>query len=401
MEGFNFDDSFKISDLISRYLNGTLNTVDSKALADWIIADQTNRELFDTIVDENQLETAHIEFKAFDVKSALAETKQRLVSGNRDYSKSYKKWLLPIAASILLFLSIGSYLFFQHNIKVEIELSKARNIAPGKNQATLTLANGQKIILTKGLQGTLAKQGNTLINVNPGNAIAFTNGPGKSGDTTTGYNTLATKKGEQSPYPLILADGTKVWLNAASSITFPTTFTGKNRIVTITGEAYVEVVHNKEHPFNVKVKGQTIEDIGTSFNINAYDDEPIAKTTLIAGKISITKGSQNIFLKPGEQAESGNQGGIKVNDSPDIEEVLAWKNGIFKFNHADIKAVMRQLSRWYNVDVAYEGVIPAERISGKIYKNVSASNALEILNSLKINFRIEESRGTKKIIITP
>jgi len=303
-------------------------------------------------------------------------------------------WKYAAAASILILFSLGGYyIFHKQTQKDQIAQNQNRDFKPGHNQATLTLANGQKIILTKGLTGKLAQQGSTIIQVNSGNAIAYT---ATTAPQAIQYNTMSTAKGEQSPYPLILADGTKVWLNAESSITFPTSFNGKERIVKITGEAYFEVMHKSAAPFKVTVRGQTVEDIGTRFDINAYADEPAIVTTLVQGSVSVTEGSRKVILSPGQKSSVNGDNPISVK-SADVDNAIAWTNGYFAFKQADIKTVMRQFSRWYNVDVAYEGTLPTTMITGKAYRNVNASEALTILTDLGIHYKIEN----KKIIIIP
>lgn len=304
---------------------------------------------------------------------------------NRPHTR--KLWpRIAAAASILLMLSAGGY-FVLHKQKEQhsVAQNQQQDITPGHNQATLTLANGQKIVLTKGLSGTLAQQGLTQVQVNSGNAIAYTASGSEAAEVL--YNTLTTKKGEQSPYPLILADGTKVWLNAQSSITFPTAFTGKERIVKITGEAYLEVAHNENQPFKVSVKGQTIEDIGTAFNIKAYDDEPHIKTTLIEGKIKVN----GLILKPGQETD-----GQSIS-AGNTETAIAWQKGLFQFKHATLASVMREAARWYDVDISYENNIPPITFSGGIPRNVNASKLLDILKYTGVHFSIEG----QKIIVKP
>lgn len=300
---------------------------------------------------------------------------------------------IAAAASILLLLSAGGYFLLHKKAPPQIAQNQQHDIAPGHNQATLTLANGQKIILTKNLTGQLAVQGNTKISVNAGNAIAYDAG---QTETAVSYNTLSTARGEQSPYPLVLPDGTQVWLNAASSITFPTAFTGTERKVTVTGEAYVIVAHNAKQPFKLIAGNQTIDDIGTEFNINAYSDEPVVTTTLAAGSIKVTKEDQSVLIRPGEKATSSAKNNQLSVSKADLESALAWKNGKFDFSNADVPSVMRQISRWYNVDVVYEGGVPNAAINGSVYRNTNASNALKIVKLLGIPYRIEG----RKIIIT-
>ena len=287
------------------------------------------------------------------------------------------------AASVILALSFGGYFLF-HKQQSQQSAYYKNDISPGHNQATLTLANGKKIILVKGLSGTLAQQGSTQIGVNGQSAIAYTATVANVNQPVT-YNTLSTSVGEQSPYPLILPDGSKVWLNAQSSITFPTAFNGKARIVRITGEALFEVAHNAEHPFKVQTGKQTIEDIGTTFNVNAYADEPTTKTTLIEGKVKVN----GIFLEPGQQSDGTH---IKTVNT---RRYTAWRNGDFYFEDDNIQTVMRELSRWYNVKINYEGDITTENFDAQISRSKNISAILHILENTKgVHFKIEGRRIT-------
>jgi transmembrane sensor len=304
-------------------------------------------------------------------------------------------WRMVAAASVLLFLIAGGY-FWRYKTPKNTTFSTANHndLAPGKEQATLTLANGSKIILTSNLSGKLAQQGSTLINVNAGHALAYIAGVP---DSKISYNTLSTKNGEQSPLPLILADGSKVWLNAASSITFPVSFSGKDRTVTITGEAYLEVAHNERQPFRVITPRQTIEDLGTHFDVKAYDNEPALKTTLLEGSVSVSSGSHSVILNPGQQADLIKNDAHLLVKNVDVDGVIAWKNGRFHFDHADIQTVMREFARWYDVDVQYIGDIPAKAITGNINRNSKASVALQIIGILGVHYEIQG----KTIIIKP
>ena len=291
---------------------------------------------------------------------------------------------IAAAAAILVFLSAG--LFVWHHKKEQAANNLVSNfggdIKPGHNQATLTLADGKKIILTKGLSGQLATQNQTVINASQNNIIY--DAKNQTGEQVS-YNTLSTARGEQSPYPLVLADGTKVWLNAESSITFPTAFNQKERIVKITGEAYFDVAHDSKHPFKVQTPAQTIEDIGTSFNVNAYADENATRTTLISGSVKIN----NLVLKPGEQSDGSH---IKTVNT---EIYTAWKEGNFHFEDQDIKTIMRQLARWYDIEVEYQGNMTKNTFYADISRNRNISAALKVLqNSNGVHFKIEGRRVT-------
>jgi ferric-dicitrate binding protein FerR (iron transport regulator) len=216
------------------------------------------------------------------------------------------------------------------------------------------------------------------------------------------YNAMTTPKGRQ--YQLELADGSKVWLNAASSITYPTAFTGNERKVTISGEAYFEISPDKTKPFKVSIDGKgEVEVLGTHFNINAYADEPTVNTTLLEGSVKIRAFNSNAgpeekqkTLYPGQQARLNV--GLVVVDSVNTGEVMAWKNGYFSFNGATTEAIMRQVKRWYDAEIIYEGTVKEERFAGSVPRSANASKLLEVLELTKtVKFVIED----KKIIVKP
>lgn len=309
------------------------------------------------------------------------------------------------AAAILLFLaSVGYFLINKKEQTASRPLAAKEvkhDILPGGNRATLTLANGSTIILDSAQNGLLSKQGNTQIVKLANGKLAYQNE--NSNPATIQYNTITTPRGGQ--YQLTLSDGSQVWLNAASSITFPTSFVGDKREVKITGEAYFEVAHNAAMPFRVllppsgEYKGAgAVEVLGTHFNINAYEDEGVIKTTLLEGSVKVSEGNASVHIKPGTQAVIGqNSDKITINNNVDLDEVVAWKNGLFYFNQADIKVVMRQISRWYNVDVLYEGKIPEREFQGEMQRDLNLSQVLKLLNQNKINFKIEGNQ----LIIKP
>jgi transmembrane sensor len=362
------DANKKAVELIDRYLQGTC-TSEECAIVEAVYKQYANQKPF----REGDLDFTRIGNDSFLKISATIDVQQR---------RPIRLWLrIAAAASILLFVSISGYFIWHKNPATPTLIMAKNDIRPGHSQATLTLANGQKILLTKGLYSNLT-QGNTAIKIN--NGITYIAGL-KSNTESDSYNTLSTANGEQSPYPLILPDGSKVWLNAQSSITFPTAFNGKERIVKITGEALFEVSHNAKQPFKVQTQTQTIEDIGTVFNVNAYADEPATKTTLIAGKVKVN----NMLLEPGQQTD-GNH--IKTVNT---ERYTAWKSGDFYFEDDSIQTVMRQLSRWYNIEVTYEGNITKEGFNAQISRSKNISAILYILENTKgVHFKIEGRRIT-------
>jgi transmembrane sensor len=318
------------------------------------------------------------------------------------------------AAAVVLLL-VGLTRLWRSYRPTQADAGPVVVIAPGGNKAVLTLAGGQKIILDTAAAGILAEQGNTHVQKLGDGRLAYEAGDeggvrggnvantGKAGSVVTAlYNTLTTPRGGQ--YQLTLPDGTKVWLNAASSLTYPTAFTGNSRTVEMTGEAYFEVAHDKKRPFMVRVGGQTIEDIGTQFNVNAYTDEPAQVTTLLEGAVKVG----GHLLRPGEKATvtgatvagaiTTRTRGIIVVTKGDPEGAVAWKNGLFDFTDAGLQTVMRQLSRWYNVDVTYEGNIPPRQFTGMIGRSLTLDQVLKGLAKERVHYQIEKGN---RLIITP
>ena len=309
------------------------------------------------------------------------------------------------AASVVVLLGLTSYfLFFRNNVRVTsqiIALKKSTDIAPGTNKAILTLANGSKIILDSAQNGLLAQQGNSdVVKTDSGQLAYKISGLPKNSSTNqnqiaaVSLNTLSTPKGGQ--FQLKLPDGTKVWLNAASSITYPTAFSGKERNVSITGEAYFEVAYNDKQPFSVTVNNMTVRDIGTHFNINAYEDESAMKTTLLEGSVKVTntKNNQSFTIRPGEQTEL-KENKLSINNHVNLDETIAWKDGSFHFESADLQTILRQFARWYNVEVVYEGMPTNRKFFGIVKRSNSLSRVLEMLKDNNIEYVIE---GNKLIV---
>jgi transmembrane sensor len=345
------------------------------------------------------LSAKRIKSEAADAEEVWARIENSLQEENLPSAKIRKmsqRWWA--AAAVLLLLGSGSYfLLNREHSKREVAVVKknaqVNDVAPGGNKAILTLANGSTIILNNAKNGALTQQGNTKVVKLDDGQLAYqseeTNRP-----IAVQYNTVSTPRGGQ--YQLTLADGSKVWLNAESTITFPTAFTGKERRVEIKGEAYFEVAHDASRPFKVTVNAMEVQVIGTHFNINAYDDEGEIKTTLLEGSVKVLKGTASRLIKPGEQAivSTGNDLNIQVQPA-DVDEAVAWKNGLFHFDNADLQEVMRQLSRWYDVDVVYDGTIPERQFAGEMQRDLRLSQVLELLEKNQVNFKIEG----KKIMV--
>jgi len=268
--------------------------------------------------------------------------------------------------------------------------STSTPILPGKNAATLTLSDNTTIVLDSAHSGVIATQNGSNAVLKGGQLIYSSGNP-----ASVVYNTMTTPKGRQ--FSVVLADGTRAWLNAASSLRFPTTFIGKERRVEITGEVYFEVAKNKQMPFRVTVAHNVeIEVMGTHFNVNSYSNEPSVNTTLLEGTVQIVSGSQRQILKPGEQARVNSQK-ISVASDVDLKKVMAWKNGVFDFEDASLQDVMRQLERWYDIEVVYEKGIPNIEFVGSLSRDLSLQEVLKGLKLSEVNFRIEG----KKLIVMP
>ncbi|MGN6491879.1 MAG: FecR family protein [Agriterribacter sp.] len=297
-------------------------------------------------------------------------------------------WARIAAVIILVITGYAVYLISgseKENIpdKHTASVSPREDVAPGGNFATLTLADGSKVVLDSISNGVVASQGTAKIVKSDNGEIKYETGKA-TGEIL--YNTMTTPIG--GIYHLVLPDGTGVWLNAASSITYPTAFAGKERNVSVTGEVYFEVVKNAAMPFKVKTEEQMIEVLGTHFNVNAYGNEHTVKTTLAEGKVVVTEKNKTIVLQPGQQVQNDKAGNLRLVHNPDIDETLAWKDGLFRFNGTDIETIMRQVARWYGVEIVYKDKI-SEQFVAEIPRSVNVSKLLELLElTRQVHFTI-------------
>jgi transmembrane sensor len=353
--------------LVSRYVQNT--------------ASVDELEVFFLLMKEGKLDQ-YITDEMIKEKESIVETETTPVR------RMSKKWLGVAAASVIILLLAGVFYLTKTEatqnrlVKNERASSSLKNdILPGGNKALLTLADGSTIILDSAQNGTLSNQGNIKIIKLDDGQLAYDKSA-VSGSTEVLYNTISTPKGGQ--YQLTLSDGSKVWLNAASSLRFPATFSGNERKVELTGEGYFEVAHNPSKPFIVTKNNVEIKVLGTHFNVNAYDDEDVIKTTLLEGSVKVTKGNKSTLITPGEQAIVSNSStttfSINVKKDVDLDEAVAWKNGKFIFQDADIKSIMRQLEHWYDVSVIYDDKeVTNEEFVGSISRNVNISQILQML----------------------
>jgi transmembrane sensor len=368
--------------LILRHLRDEITAAEQEELQAWIAASAENQRFFEQFKDEQQLLQKLQQLGSFDTDAAWDAFTSRHFPPAKMRTMPWK-WVA--AAAVVLFA--GVYFWNQQKPVMEkvVVSGLVNDVKPGTSKAILTLGDGSTV--------TLDSAGNKVIR----QGIKQAGGQLEYGEqAAVTFNTLTTPKGGQ--FQITLADGTKIWLNAASSLRYPTAFTGGTRKVEVTGEAYFEVAKNATMPFIVQINAQTaVEVLGTSFNINAYTNEASIKTTLIEGLVKLTVNEQSRTLSPGQQAQVNSQGEIRLIEKADMEETLAWKHEIFYFRNADLQAVMRQLERWYDVEISYSGKIPARRFQGEIQRNLNLSDVLEGLKNTEINFSIEGS----KIIVKP
>lgn len=399
-----FNDKDRLSELTGKYLHNQISPEEYKEF--WLLLNERSETgTLDGALQEIWKSAAEMPPLVADETWAakFQEAKDKLKAGSESgklldmQSRSVKRYWWA-AAAIILVLLLSSVFFF--NEQNEQPLAEAKNQVnqqfdqlPGGDKAILTLADGRQIILDSAGNGLVARQGNTEIIKNQDGQLSYSFSGGNA--DTVPYNLLKTPRGGQ--YKLILPDGSKVWLNAASSLRYPVAFTGTERRVEITGEAYFEIAKDITKPFRVRLNQLEVEVLGTHFNINAYDDEESVRTTLLEGKVKITAAGQQQFLAPGQQGQLAAGGKLKISNDVNLEETVAWKDGNFQFENSDIKSVMRQLARWYDVDVTYKGNVTKHFIGG-ISRNVKLS---QVLLMLQQTGEVRFITGEKSITVMP
>ena len=379
--------------LIDKYLDGTASVAEQHLLEEYY--KRLNKKSSLDLNEEEELALREAMLKNIQFRINANET---VISENPNQRRRTRTIWYSAAASLLLFLSIGGYFILNNTPqKQQIAQIQTHDVAPGGNKAILKLANGKTIIIDDAKNGLIAQQEFTTINKSGDGSLVYKD-QAHARNKPMVYDTLTIPRGGQ--FPIRLADGTKVWLNSATSLRYPETFAGNERKVElISGEAYFEVAHNASKPFRVVVKGQTIEDLGTQFNVNAYDDEPATKTTLLEGSVKVLLKDQKTILKPGQQAVTKSSNSSIIVQNVDVDEAVAWKNGYFKFNGEDLKSVMRKVSRWYSVDVTYQGNF-GDNISflGEVSRSKNISAVLKIMEATgNVHFQV----AGRRVVVMP
>eukprot|EP01133_Synstelium_polycarpum_P009983 gene9983-11655_t len=359
-------------ELLNKYREGTCSPQELAIVESWLL------EYFKTSTEViTEEEFFHAEDK---ILHGIFDVEERPEPG------FFKRWLWPaisVAAAIVVVFSIGTYFF-----KKDTPSTYINDINPGSNKAILTLSDGRKISLTDAKDGALATQSGFEILKTADGQLVYKAGSKRVEAGRTAYNAIETPKGGQ--YQIFLPDGTKVWLNAASSLKFPSTFLDLGeRKVELSGEAYFEVVKDKLHPFLVESKGQEIKVLGTHFNVSSYADDATIKTTLLEGSVKI---NSSVILKPGQQ--SVNDGSMISVDQVDIENAVAWKNGEFMFRNESLESIMKKVSRWYDVDVVYQNKQAGQQVfGGTISRFGKVSEVLCMLELTgDVKFKVEGRR---------
>ena len=412
----------RIDELIIKHLLQEISEKEKQELDQWLNSSEKNRYFFEQVMDRDDLKQKWKDYNEVDetqLWQSITGKIPELYTTNAEIPNTFKWRRIAIAAAIISIVAFISWYFLVNKINKVVENNSSviakNDVTPGGNKAVLTLADGTTIILDNAKNGSLAQQGSTAITKDKGKVTYdASSSPLTIDHSPLTFNTISTPRGGQ--FSVILPDGSQVWLNAASSIRFPVTFTGSERKVMLTGEAYFEVApirlrSGQKMPFKVvmqKTTGGTteVEVLGTHFNINAYDDEAVQKTTLLEGKVkvSVTGGQPatrnpqpETILTPGQQAQVTEAGTIRRISDVDTELAVAWKNGRFQFG-TNIQTVMRQIARWYDVEVVYQGKMPEYEFVGQISRFNNVSEVLKLLEMTGgIRFQIKD----KKIIVKP
>lgn len=371
----------KIDELITKFLRNELDHEEALMLKEWLKSGENRTSLAEDIRIHHLINASS---DSFDAEKAFQTQFAYLQITNVPIRPVRKLWFKYAAAAVVLaMLAFGMY-FGKNwiNSTDERMTTKTEIIEPGTDKATLTLANGEKVVLN-GTYGVIALgSGAAALNDSTG-IINYENRT----DLAVSFNTLEVPRG--GTYQIILSDGTKVWLNAASKLRYAVGYQVGERTVDLEGEAYFEVKKDVSRPFKIKTKGQEIEVLGTHFNVNSYDEEPFVKTTLLEGAVKISSGKKVVLLKPGQESINRN-GVLSVNNVTDVGEAISWKNGKFQFEDEDLESVIRKISRWYDIDVKFVGKTANKKFNGIISRSKSLKKALKIIEATEnVSFKIE------------
>lgn len=396
--------------LLQKHIDGTLNEDEKNELATYISRKQSRETTISTLEGllHKHTATGTYDEKRFaplitGILNADSISDEEVVdtSTNKATSRNSGRKKLWWTIVVLIIISAASgYIYYFKPFEPTLAIannsnkSVAKDAAPGGNKAVLTVSDGSTFPLDSIKSGFITQQGNVKLIKAANDELLYK--PSSEMNGTVLYNTVTTPRGGQ--YQILLSDGSRVKLNSFSSITYPVFFTGTERSVMITGEAYFEVTENARMPFKVMAYDMEVEVQGTEFNVNAYMDEPYLKATLLKGSLKVSKNSEKHVLQPMQQGQFDKEGKFLLEKSVDPKEVMAWRDGLFEFNNVDVKTVMRQLSRWYDVDIIYESGAPLDQeVIGEMRRDVHLSELIKLLEKNGVSCRIDG----KTLIVMP
>ncbi|QJB35877.1 DUF4974 domain-containing protein [Chitinophaga oryzae] len=383
-----------IHHLIEKYLDGSITPAEEATLMAWY-QEQNQAEV--QWLSEHEAEEEQVR------QRMLTKLHQQINIPEAAPARSRRLWYyLSAAASVLIILGLAGYFYLAPARQQVLPSPPAlanNDISPGSNKAILTLDNGEKVILEDAKNGIISQQGNTAVNKTDSGQLSYQSTGNAA--TATVYNTITTPYGGQ--YQVTLQDGTKVWLNAGSSLRFPAAFSGDERNVALTGEAYFEVAKDKARPFLVTVGATAatplaVKVLGTHFNINAYPEEQHHTVTLVEGAVKVDYGAANALLSPGKEAILDKTSGRLQTAAADTESAIAWKNGYFIFENEKVESIMRQISRWYDVEISYQGDVSGKAIGGSLSRS---KNVSEVLNMLELTGTVHFKINGRRITVMP
>lgn len=395
----------QIKEFLSKYEAGTYSEAEHQAFNEWLKTAPI--EEVDEIAEAYKITTVNRESSSMENSELVSKMEAALdqydlgrqqkkpIAGRVVFMNNFKR---VAAAVIIIAIGAGVYFTFFNKSNRQVpggnELAETKDVKPpSSTKAFITLSDGSKVYIDSAANGTIATDGNVNVSKLSDGQIAYSN----SSEAKVMINTLTVPKGSK-PMKLLLADGTEMWLDAATTVSYPNIFIGKERKVElITGQVYFEVAHNAAMPFKVKKGNSEVEVLGTHFNLNAYEDEALMKVTLLEGSVRVRRQESEVVIKPGQQVQLAVSGELRVSSAVDLDAVMAWKNGLFNFNNADLEMVMRQLARWYDVEVMYQGSIPKRSFGGEMQRDLNLSDVLKILEKNNVHFKIEG----KRLIVLP
>lgn len=370
--------------LFKKYLNNSCTPAEARELIQ-LLQSGEHRAYFEYLMERHLRDNEEVDMETH---GSIIRVFNKLDLGTRTSARKSRRlyWKIAAAAVAVITCAVGLFSYVLQPQEMNIEANEMVNdAAPGGNRATLTLSDGRAIFLDEADEGAIAEENGFSIRKTADGQLQYELIAQNS--KKEAMNTISTPQGGQ--YQIILPDGTTVWLNASSSLTYPTAFHGQERRVTLTGEGYFEVrSHQGSKPFIVESANQRVEVLGTHFNVNAYPNEISVNTTLLEGSVKIVAGQETVFIMPGEQSQVG-EGGILI-AGVDVESAVDWKNGDFIFVDEDLTSIMRKVARWYDVEVVYEKNMTIETYTGRISRQKNLSEVLRILElSGGLHFKIE------------